>query len=894
MTMRLVSWLYSLLSRLRLLFHPHRADQDLREELREHLDRQIQQNLRRGMSPQEARRSALRDLGGLAQIEQQVRDAVGGNLLRDFILDLRYGLRQLRRAPGFSVLAILCLTLAIGANAAVFSWLEGILFRPYPAVAHQNRLVAIAGTARGEIGATEISWPDFLDLRRACTLCEDSFVSKISSSTLSIGDHAQTAIGSIVSSNYFDAIGVRPILGRGFEPDEDTGNHAHPVVVISYQLWHDRFNADPAVVGKTQRLNNVPHTIIGVAPQGFNGTFVGWAMQFWVPVSMEEAFESGGYKLEDRNARWVEAYLRLRPGITRAQAQQQVSALAAQLERNYPVSNRGRGLQLWPLWQTPFNNAGTLLPTLELMTAVVAFVLLIACANVGNLLMVRALARRHEMSVRLAIGAARSRLFRQLLTEGLLLATFGTIGGLLLAFASRRALVLLLPARSGVSMYLPGAIDGRVMAASAGLCIVVTLLVGLVPAFQTRNLDLAIPLRAESSAIAGGSRGRNWLRAALVVLQVALSFILLIGAALLLRSLQKIRTANPGFSTTSVVTTNISLVAAGYDAQRAKVFQDELIDRVRALPAVDSAAFARLAPLGYKGYSSTPIAVDGYQPPLEERPSIDYNQIGPGYFATLGIPVLSGRDFTPNDDENAPLVAIVNRTMVNRCWSGQDPTGRRLQVNGKWARVIAVVADSRYQSMREAPTPFFYIPLRQDFTITPALFIRTSQPVQSILPELLGQVHALDRNLALYEMITLREQVNRSTSAQRVAVTLVSILGSLALLLAGIGLYGVMSYAVAQSSRELGLRMALGAGAANLLRLVLARGLRLTATGILCGALAGLVLTRWLGNLLYDVSPRDPLVYGLALIVMTASALAACLLPAWRAARTDPARVLRS
>ncbi len=425
------------------------------------------------------------------------------SLLPDFALDLRYGLRQLRRAPGFTALAILCLTLAIGANAAVFSWLEGILFRPWPAVAHQDRLVALAGTARGETGATEISWPDFLDLRRSCTLCEDSFVSKISSSTLSIGDHAQTAIGSIVSSNYFDAIGVRPVLGRGFEPDEDTGNDAHPVVVISDQLWRDRFNADPAIIGKTQRLNNVPHTIIGVAPRGFNGTFVGWAMQFWVPVSMEEAFESGGYKLEDRDARWVEAFVRLRPGVTRAQAQQQVSAVASQLERSYPASNRGRGLQLYPLWQTPFNNAGALLPTLEIMTAVVAFVLLIACANVGNLLLVRALARRHEMSVRLAIGAGRSRLFRQLLTEGLLLAAFGTIGGLAVAFACRRALVLLLPARSGISMYLPGAIDARVMAWSAALCILVTLLVGLVPAFQTRDIDLAIPLRAESSSIAG-------------------------------------------------------------------------------------------------------------------------------------------------------------------------------------------------------------------------------------------------------------------------------------------------------------------------------------------------------------------------------------------------------
>src|SRR5208282_3421368 len=399
-----------------------------------------------------------RTLGGITQIEQQCRDARGGNFMENLAQDLRYGFRQLYRSPGFSALAILCLTLGIGANTAVFSWIEGILFRPYPAVAHQERLLALAGTARGETGATGISWPDFLDLQRSCTLCEEFFVSKITGSTLNIGERAEVTRGSIVSANYFDAIGVHPILGRGFEPGEDTGSDAHPVAVISYQLWRNRFKGDPQIVGKMQRLNNVPHTIIGVAPEGFYGTFVGWAMHFWVPASMEETFESGGYKLEDRDARWIEAYVRLKPGVTRAQAQGEISAIAARLEAGYPATNRGRGIRLWPLWQTPFNNAGTLLPTLEIMLAVVAFVLLIACANVGNLLLVRSFSRRREMTVRLAIGANRARLVKQLLTEGLILSMLGAGGGLLVAYWCRHALVLLLPARSGVAMYLPGEI----------------------------------------------------------------------------------------------------------------------------------------------------------------------------------------------------------------------------------------------------------------------------------------------------------------------------------------------------------------------------------------------------------------------------------------------------
>ena len=885
-------WFYTLPLRLRSFFRRKQVDQELNDELRDHLEQQIKENLATGMSHEDARYSALRALGGMTQIEQKCRDARGASVMDDLVQDLRYGFRQLWRSRGFSFLAILCLTLGIGANTAVFSWIEGILFRPYPAVAHQERLLALAGTARGETGSTGISWPDFLDLQRSCTLCDAFFVSKITGSTLNIGERAEITRGSIVSANYFDAIGVRPVLGRGFEPGEDVGSDAHPVAVISYQLWRNRFKSDPQIVGKMQRLNNVPHTIIGVAPEGFYGTFVGWAMHFWVPASMEETFESGGYKLEDRGARWIEAYVRLKPGVTRAQAQEEISAIATRLENDYSATNRGRGIRLWPLWQTPFNNAGTLLPTLEIMIAVGAFVLLIACANVGNLLLVRSFARRHEMTIRLAIGASRTRLLKQLLTEGLILSTLGAAGGLLVAYWCRHALVLLFPARSGVAMYLLGEIDWRVMSLSAGICLIATLIVGLVPSFQTRNLALAGALKAGSSGVVG-ARGKAWARSGLVVFQVCLSFILLVGAALLLQSLQKIRTTSPGFSTTSVVQTGVSLISAGYDVPHARTFQEELIARVRALSGVESAAFARVTPLGYGTYSSTPIAVDGYQPPLEEQPTIDYNQVSPDYFATLGIPLLSGREFTRADDENAQLVAIVNQTMAARYWRDQDPIDRHLQVKGRWVRVIGVAADSRYESMRESPKPFFYVPLLQDFVRGPALYIRSAQPLQSLSAALFREVHSLDGNLALYEMITLQEQVDRSTSPQLVAVNLISILGGLALLLAAVGLYGVMSYGVAQSIREFGLRMALGASAANLFGRVISRGMRLTAVGVLCGATAGLAMTRLIGKLLYNVSPNDPLAFASAVAVMTITSVAACLLPAWRATRTDPARVLR-
>src|SRR5437588_3103976 len=885
-------WYYKLPLRLRSIFHKNQTELDLSEELQFHLQNQIDEYVAQGMNPKEARHAAFRSLGGIEQAKEECRDARKVNLIDNFLQDVRFGLRILRRSPGFSILAILCLTLGIGANAAVFSWIEGILFRPYPAVAHQERLVAVGGTTRGEAGGNPLSWPDFLDLRRSSTLCETLFVSKITGTTLSIGARAERTIGSIVSANYFDAIGVHPILGRGFLPEEDTGQSAHPVAVISYQLWQGRFKGDPQIVGKTQRLNGVVHTIVGVAPEGFFGTFVGWGMQFWVPASMEDIFESGGYKLEDRGARWIESYARLKPGVTLQQAQQEVAAISGRLAAEYPATNRGRSIRLWPLWQTPFNNAGTLLPTLEIMLAVVVFVLLIACANVGNLLLVRSFARRHEMSVRLAIGAGQARLWKQLLTEGLVLSLFGAAGGLLVAYWCRHALVLLFPTRGGVQMYLPGEIDWRVLALSVAVCLVTTLLMGLVPALQTGKIDLAQSMKMDSTGVVGG-RGRAWVRSGLVLVQVSLSFVLLVGTGLLMQSLLKVRNASPGFNTRGVLDTAIDLVSAGYTPARAQTFQDALRERVRSLPGVESAAFAKMTPLSYVSSATAPIAVDGYTPPPEESPTVDYNEVGEDYFVTMGIPLVAGREFTRADDEKGALVAVVNETMAQRFWQGREPLGQRLQLKGRWMQVVGIAKDSKYSSVRERATPFFFVPVRQNSLRAAILNIRTPLAPQTMATAIAREVHALDANLAPYEVITLQEQLERSTSPQMVAVTLVGILGGLALLLAAIGLYGVMSYAVSQSTRELGLRMALGADASNLLRLVMSRGLALTAGGVLLGAAVALALTRLLGNLLYNVSPRDPLAFGSALAVMAIASLAACFLPAWHATRTDPARALR-
>lgn len=798
---------------------------------------------------------------------------------------------MLRRNPGFSLLAILCLGLGIGATTSVFSWIEGILLRPFPLVANQDRMVALTGIDRE--GRDDVSWPDFLDLRRNCTTLESFVAEHIGRATMNVGYRAQRATGSAVSSNYFEALGIRPILGRTFRPDEDLGRNAHPVVVISYQMWTDRYRRDPQVIGRTQMLNGVKYTIIGVTPEGFYGTFVGYSWQFWVPASMEEAFEGDGFKLDNRAARWIEGFAILKPGVTIEQAQAEISAVGARLAAEYPKSNRGFNFRLYPLWQTPFNNAGTLLPTLRIALVVACLVLLIACANVGNLLLVRSLARNHEMTVRLSVGAGRARLLRQLLTEGLLLSAAAAGCGFLIAYWCRDLLkILFVPPAPGVIISLPADMDWRVLALSAGVCLITTLLYGLVPAMQASHIDLAAAMKSESSGVVGG-RGKAWIRSALVMAQVSLSFILLVGAGLLLKSLHAMQSADVGFATDGVLFGNVDMVAAGYDGPRVRNFQDQLTDRVQAIPGVESMVWSKWVPFSYRSPASAAIIVEGYDVAPGEQPVVEYNEVGPGYFATTGTALLAGRDFSLADNEKTLPVAVVNEAMVQRFWRGETPLGKRFQVAGRWMQIVGVARTSKYASVVESNKPFFYLPLRQGAPGGPNFQIRTRLGPEAMANALVLEIKKIDDNLAPGEVITMREQVDRRTWSQRAAVTLLGIFSSVALLLSGVGLYGVMSYAVSQSVRELGLRMALGATGSDLLRIVMFKGIRVTMAGTCIGGAVALGWTRLMGDLLYQTSPRDPASFGAAFLTLAMASLAACLLPAWRAMRTDPVRALR-
>src|SRR6266536_1782637 len=855
-----------------------RRESDMAEEMQHHVNLLIERNVAKGMSANEARTAALRQFGGLEQAKEIAREQRIWKWADEFLQDLRFGGRMLLRSPGFSIIAILCLTLGIGTNAAVLSWIEGILIRPYPLVPHQDRMLALIGTTRGVPGHNGLSYPEFLDYEKNSTLFKSFIVDRITGTTLSVGDRAERALVGIVTANYFDALGVQPILGRGFRPEEGAGRNAHPVTVISYRTWKDRYKCDPEIIGKTQYMNGVQHTIIGVAPEKFHGTFVGYSFNFWVPTSMQETFDTTGYKLEDRGARWIEGYAILKSGVSRQQTQAELNSISQRLEKDFPDTNRGHENELVPLWKTPFNGAGNMSSTLAITMAVVFLVLLIACANVGNLLLARSLLRRHEMTMRLALGAGRGRLVRQLVTEGLLLSVIAAVGGIAVAYWCRNALVLAFPpALPGMVIDYPGQIDWRVLAVSAGICIATTLLFALVPAIRASDVDLSNALKAEAGGVLGGS-SRSQLRSALVLVQVSLSFILLAGTGLLLQSLIKMRNASPGFNT-NVVASVVDLFSAGYNLERAKIFHTQLLDRVRTLPGVESAALTRVIPFSYNDFSSAPIEIDGYQPPPNEQPTVEYIEVTEDYFAVLGIPIVSGREFMRTDDENVPPSAIINETMAAKYWPGKNPVGQRIKVKDRWMQIVGITKNSNYRSKTETPVPFFYVPLRQNFRVQNSLLIRTPETPGAMMKAIAREVHALDSNLAPLITERLQDQIDEISYSQRLAVTLVALFGAMALFLAAIGLYAVMSYSVSQGTRELGLRMALGAGVKDLLGLVMSHGLRLTAAGIVIGAVAAVVLTRLMGNLLYKVSPRDPIAFGTAFIILLVVALIACFLP---------------
>jgi putative ABC transport system permease protein len=807
--------------------------------------------------------------------------------------DLKYGLRMLAKNPGFTAVAVLTLTLGVGASTTVFSWIDAVLLRPLPGVEKADELVAFEEVApNGDFLRT--SYPDYIDYRDHLKLLAGLAATQITPFSVGEEDHAQQVWGELVTGNFFAVLGVQPVLGRAFTPDESGDKpNAYPIAVISSRLWRSTFNADPLIVGKTIRVNRHELTIVGVAPADFRGTIAGLSFDVWVPYMMHPELQGvGDWMLRDRGTRQLDCIARLKPGVTLAQARDEIAELARYMAK---VNDRdeGVGATVLPIWQSHFGAQSLLLKPLEILMAVCGVVLLIVCANVANLLLSRFTARKREFSVRLALGAGRFRLTRQVLTESLALATAGSIGGVVLTVWLGGTLQYMFPPG-----HFPVALDVRpnshVLLFTVLVCVAAALISGIVPALQVVRTDLNDTLKEGGrSGTAGASSHR--LRGLLVISEVSLALVALVCAGLLVRSFEATRKINPEFDPDHVLMSRFFINTSGYDLEQRKQFSIRLRQRLESAPGVTDVAYSDVEPLGFLSAWWEDTQVEGYVPNTGENMKIFRSVVSPGYFRLMRIPLIEGRDFTEQDDKNTMPVMIVNQTFVNRFLGGRSPIGRNVRGWGEWFTVVGLAKDSKYNNLTEGHLPFYYVPFRQIYRADMGLafYIRTSTGPSDAIATMRREVRNLDPNIVITDAIPLAEHIGETLYAERVAASLLSTLGGLALLLAAVGLYSVMAYSVTQRTHEIGIRMALGADSTHVLKLVVRQGLSLTLIGIGAGLLVALALGRLLASFLYGTSTTDPTTFGVVSVLLACVALLASYIPARRATKVDPMVALR-
>ncbi len=808
--------------------------------------------------------------------------------------DLRYAVRQLLKSPGFAAIAVLSLALGIGANTAVFSWIDAIVLRPLPGVDDRG-LVAFETVAPSGDPVPNTSYPDYQDYRDHLALLSGLAMAQPAPLGLGDRDHVDRVWAEMVSGNFFAVLGVRAALGRTFLPEEygDRPN-AYPVTVISDALWRGRFQADPAIAGKIVRVNGHALTVVGVAPPDFHGTTPGLAFDLWVPTVMRPQLNGiGEWMLRDRKTRDLHGLARLRPGVRLEQARAEIAGLARELARAHPYENGGITATVLPLGQASGGAQSVLRVPLQILMAACGALLLIICANMANLLLARAVGRRRELGVRVALGAGRWRLARQLLTETLLLAALGAIAGIPLALALGRSLETLLP-RSGLPFHLDLRLNAHVMAFTLLLAIAAALLAGLYPVLHACRASLQEALAEGGRGASAAVRTRR-MRSLLVVGEVALALVTLIGAGLFARSFERARRIDPGFDARGVLVSQFYLDTSGYTLAQRQQFCLRLRERLQASPGVTAVAYADWVPLGFDGGSWEDLKIEGYVPGREENMKLYRNVVTPGFFDLLRVPLLDGRDFGERDDERTLPVMIVNQAFVQQFFADRNPLGRRVWGWGKWFTVVGVVKDSRYKEINEKPRPFFFVPFRQVYRQDRAVafYVRTAGDPNALIPALRRQVRLLDPRVGVYDAMPLTESMGASLYPVKVAAILLGALGTWCLALAALGLYGVLAYTVSQRLHEVGIRMALGARPGDVVRLVVGQAMLLVACGLAVGAAAAAGLTRLVGSALVGIGAGDPGVFlGAALILGTVAALAS-FVPAQRAAGVDPVVALR-
>lgn len=808
-----------------------------------------------------------------------------------FLHDIRYGIRMIVKAPAFTVLAMLALVIGVCANTTIFTFVNGLLLRPLPGIRNPENVVAIytSDFSSGLWGAT--SYPDFIEYRTQAGAFEGlaAYYSHHSLYTTSDKDSVRLR-ASIVTGNYFDVLGARAQLGRTFQPaDEQPANSE--IVVISDSLWRRRYDASPAVIGQTLSLSNKAYTIVGVVDPSFKGLRLSSTPDLWLPMSTASDFALNG-----RGSNSLEITGRLKPGVSVEEAQAQVTTIAARLAEAYPETNRGtleRPNDPRPVTvvrESRVGPGGEFVRRISfLLFVVVGLVLLIACANVANLLLARASVRRKEIAVRLAVGASRGRLVRQLLTESLLLALLGGAIGLLITQWTSGLLPKFFSANE--ANLIDVSIDWRVLGFTLGISILTGVLFGLTPALQASRVNLLQSLKAEATSD-GSRRRRIGLRDALVIGQLALSLVLLISAALFVRSLQQALNQDPGFAVQNLL---VALVEApeNLDEHQGRAFFQQVVERVDSLPAVEAASGSVMIPLNGGGWRRF-ILPEGYQAQPAEDMEINTNVIGPNFFNTMGIPILAGRDFNAQDRQGSPPVVIVNEEMARRYYAG-NAVGKRLQIGSHtpFIEIVGVVRTAKYNDLREQPLPFVYIPFGQEYQPGMTVMARTQGDPALLAALIRNEIRGVNKHIPAFTVETMTERIANQIAADRMIAVLLSIFGAGALLLASIGIYGVVSYSVAQRTHEIGIRIALGAEQRDILRMIVKQGMLLVFIGAGIGLLLALVLTRALQSLLFGVSATDPLTFAVVLLVLIGVALLACYLPARRAMKVDPLVALR-
>jgi predicted permease len=807
--------------------------------------------------------------------------------------DVRYSLRMIAKAPGFAAIAILTLALGIGANTTIFSWINSTLLNPVPGLGNPSEVVSLTVGNQSD-NPVGFPYPDIEALRDGQQSFTGIAVCNFASLSLTGKGKPERVWGMVASANYFDVLGVRPVLGRAFLPAEDEKPDGAPVAVISYRLWQTHFGANPDVVGKQIDVNQHPYTIVGVTPAEFQGSQTGVRTEMWIPVMMVSQLIPGRDLLHAHENFVFLAFGRLKPGVQAEQAQEEMTLRLKRIAKDYPEEHKGKDVvSVYRLWRNPFGLNQFFSLLLPALMCIAGLVLLLACTNVANLMLVRSVGRRREIAIRMSLGASRWRLVRQLLVESLILSLAGGVVALLITFWTSGTLMKFLPVTPDIPLSLTIAADRTVLVATLFISLLTGVIFGILPALRSSKEAPIAVLKEDTGSASGGLRKAR-LASGLVVAQISLSLLLLVCAGLFIRSVMRAQEINPGFNPHNILIASYDLFTAGYSETTGIEFDRQLLAKLKTLPGVQSVALSDRVPLAfYRG--STAVKVEGYVSRPNESMETQFAAISPNYFQLMQFPIVKGRDFTDEDKKSSQRVAIVSEAFVNHFWPNQEGLGRQFDsdLTNERFTVIGVARDIKQTGLTEQPVAFVYLPLYQVYRDGMIINARVSGDPLAFTKTIEKAVHELNADVGLFDITTVEEREHFSSFGQRIAGTFVGAFGLLALVLAGVGIYGVTAYTTRQRTREIGIRMSLGASKQDVLRLVLGHGVRLMLLGVGVGLALSFAVTRFLSSLLLGVTSTDALTFSFVAILLCAVALFACFLPARRAMRVDPMVALR-